>query len=177
MMSIRKIRQSILPNLPYAFLFWLFDKIGESYRVSPGSDILHRMVNAVGNLGAVISRSMLSLAPTDLLVGLIGAAAVCCYVTYKKKHAKKWRKDIEYGSARWGGKDDIEPYQDATPDNNIILTATESLTLNGRPAKPQYARNKNVLIVGGSGSGKTRYFVKPNIMQLHSSYVVTDPKG
>jgi len=175
--NTRKIKQIALPNLPYVFLFWLFAKIGEAYRITPGVDMLRKAMGAAANLGGTLSRPMLSFNPFDLLVGIVGAAAVYGFVMYKKHHRKKWRKDIEYGSARWGNKDDIAPYQDAVPDNNIILTATESLTLNGRPANPKHARNKNVLVVGGSGSGKTRFFVKPNIMQLHSSYVVTDPKG
>jgi len=135
------------------------------------------MMATVSKLNAAMSNPLPSFNPFDLLIGLIGAAVVYGFVQYKKHHRKKWRKDIEYGSARWGNKDDIAPYQDSSPDNNILLTATESLTLNGRPANPKHARNKNVLVVGGSGSGKTRFFVKPNIMQLHSSYVVTDPKG
>jgi type IV secretion system protein VirD4 len=175
--NTRKIKQFILPNLPYAFLFWLFNKVGQAYRLSPGKDILHKAMSAVNSLGAAMQSPLPSFAGFDLLVGLTGAAAVYGYVLYKKKHAKKWRKDIEYGSARWGNADDIAPFQDAVPDNNIILTATEGLTLNGRPANPKHARNKNVLVIGGSGSGKTRFFVKPNIMQMSSSYVCTDPKG
>jgi type IV secretion system protein VirD4 len=120
---------------------------------------------------------MLSFAPFDLLIGLIGAATIYGVVYYKKKNSKKWRKNREYGSARWGNKKDIAPYVDSKPENNIILTATESLMLNGRPKNPKYARNKNVLIVGGSGSGKTRFWLKPNLMNLHSSYCITDPKG
>ena len=176
-MDTRKIKQLILPNLPYVFMFWLFGKIGEAYRIAPGKDILHKAMATVNQLNLTMSHPMPSFNPFDLLVGLVGAASVYGFVLYKKHHRKKWRKDIEYGSARFGNKDDIAPYQDSSPDNNIILTATESLTLNGRPANPKHARNKNVLVVGGSGSGKTRFFVKPNIMQLHSSYVVTDSKG
>ena len=176
-LDTKKIKKLILPNLPYAFLFWLFCKVGEAYRHAPGADIPHKMMATVSKLNAAMSNPLPSFNPFDLLIGLIGAAAVYGFVQYKKHHRKKWRKDIEYGSARWGNKDDIAPYQDSLPDNNILLTATESLTLNGRPANPKHARNKNVLVVGGSGSGKTRFFVKPNIMQLHSSYVVTDPKG
>ena len=176
-LDTKKIKKLVLPNLPYAFLFWLFCKVGEAYRHAPGADIPHKMMATVSKLNAAMSNPLPSFNPFDLLIGLIGAAVVYGFVQYKKHHRKKWRKDIEYGSARWGNKDDIAPYQDSSPDNNILLTATESLTLNGRPANPKHARNKNVLVVGGSGSGKTRFFVKPNIMQLHSSYVVTDPKG
>jgi type IV secretion system protein VirD4 len=176
-MDVKQIRRIVLSNLPYVFLFWLFGKIGEAYRLAPGIDAFHKAMATVGGLNAAMSHPLPALNPFDLLVGLIGAAAVYGFVLYKKHHRKKWRKDIEYGSARWGNKDDIAPYQDSVPDNNILLTATESLTLNGRPVNPKYARNKNVLVVGGSGSGKTRFFVKPNIMQLHSSYVITDPKS
>jgi type IV secretion system protein VirD4 len=177
MIDTVKLKRVILPNLPYVFLFWFFSKVGQAYRLAPGDDVAHRILAAVGGLGEVMSAPLPSLNPFDLLIGLIGSAAVYGFVLYKKHNRKKWRKDIEYGSARWGNKKDIEPYQDSIPDNNILLTATEKLTLNGRPANPKHARNKNVLVVGGSGSGKTRFFVKPNIMQLHSSYVVTDPKG
>ena len=176
-MTTSKIKKLILPNLPYAGIFWFFSKCGEAYRVSTESDTLRKIMDAIANLNTALSRPLPSLNPFDLCVGLIGAAAVFGIVLYKKHHRKKWRKDIEYGSARWGNKKDIAPYVDPKPENNLILTATESLTLNGRPSNPKYARNKNVLIVGGSGSGKTRFFLKPNLMQCHSSYCITDPKG
>lgn len=172
-----KIKQYVLPNLPYLMLFWFFSKCGESYRLSPGSDIVEKFMGAVLNLNTVLARPLPSLDLFDTFVGLIGAAAVFLIVLYKRKNAKKWRKDIEYGSARWGNKKDIEPFLDPKPENNIILTATESLTLGSRPKNPKHARNKNILIVGGSGSGKTRFWLKPNLMQLHSSYCITDPKG
>ena len=177
MISTVKLKQYVLPNLPYAFLFWLFDKAGETVRTAPGRDILQKLIHGAANLNTVFAKPFPSFDPADLCVGLIGAAAIYCAVLFKKKNAKKWRKDMEYGSARWGNKKDIEPFIDADPDNNVILTATESLMLGGRPANPKNARNKNVLIVGGSGSGKTRFWLKPNLMQLHSSYVITDPKG
>jgi type IV secretion system protein VirD4 len=158
-------------------MFWLFDKSGEAYRMSPGRDILQKLLEAVANLNSAFQKPMLSFAPFDLLIGLIGAAVIYGVVYYKKKNSKKWRKDREYGSARWGNHKDIAPYVDPKPENNVILTATESLMLNGRPKNPKYARNKNVLIVGGSGSGKTRFWLKPNLMNLHSSYCITDPKG
>jgi type IV secretion system protein VirD4 len=176
-MNTSKIKKLILPNLPYAALFWFFAKCAESYRLSTAKDVIRKLMDMLTGLGGVMAKPLPSLHPQDLLVGAIGAAAVFLLVWYKKKNAKNWRKDVEYGSARWGKKADIEPYLDPMPDNNILLTATESLTLNGRPKNPKYARNKNILIVGGSGSGKTRFFLKPNLMQLHSSYVVTDPKG
>ena len=177
MITTANIMKYVLPKLPYAFLFWFFSKFGEAYRLAPGDDWLQRLIAGIGTLGDTISYPMLSYVPFDMLVGLFGAVAVYCFVLYKKKNAKKWRKDVEYGSARWGNRKDIEPFVDPKPDRNIILTATESLTLNGRPKNPKHARNKNVLIVGGSGSGKTRFWLKPNLMQLHSSYCITDPKG
>jgi type IV secretion system protein VirD4 len=177
LINTTNIKKYVLPNIPYVFLFWLFDKCGEAYRIAPGYDTLRKLVATTATLNTAISRPMLSFDLFDLLIGLIGAAAIYGTVQYKKHNAKKWRKDVEYGSARWGNKSDIAPYVDPVPDNNIILTATESLMLNGRPKNPKYARNKNTLIVGGSGSGKTRSWLKPNLMQLHSSYCITDPKG
>jgi type IV secretion system protein VirD4 len=172
-----KIRRFVLPNLPYVFLFWLFDKLGEAYRLAPGRDLLHKFIATTATLNSTIARPAPSFDKFDLLIGLIGAAAVYAAVLYKKHNARKWRKDREYGSARWGNKADIEPFVDPKPDNNIILTASENLMLSGRPKNPKHARNKNVLIVGGSGSGKTRFWLKPNLMNLHSSYCITDPKG
>jgi type IV secretion system protein VirD4 len=176
-MTSVNIKKMILPNLPYVFLFWLFDKCGEAYRLSAGGDTLRKLLDVIANLNVTLSQPLPSFEPFDLGIGLASAAAIYGIVYYKKKSAKKWRKDVEYGSARWGDKKDIAPYVDPKPENNIILTATESLTLNGRPKEPKYARNKNVLVVGGSGSGKTRFFVKPQLMQLHGSYICTDPKG
>ena len=176
-MSTDKIRKYVLPYLPYAAMFWFFNKVAESYRLTPGDDVITKAMGSLTGLSAAMSKPLPSFDPMDLLVGLAGAAAIFLLVWNKKRNAKNWRKDVEYGSARWGNKKDIEPYLDPKPDNNILLTATESLTLNGRPKNPKYARNKNILVVGGSGSGKTRFFLKPNLMQMHSSYVVTDPKG
>jgi type IV secretion system protein VirD4 len=177
-----KLKKLIVPSLPYLLVFWFSNKLCEAYRVSQGSNMLKKLTDTVSNLNTILLQPLPSFHLFDFCIGLIGAAAIYMFVYYKKKHAKKWRKDVEYGSARWGGKKDIEPYTDPKPENNIILTATESLTLNSRPKNPKYARNKNVLIVGGSGSGKTRFFVKPNIMQCESrdyptSFVITDPKG
>jgi type IV secretion system protein VirD4 len=163
--------------LPYVFLFWFFDKCGEAVRTAPGRDILQKLIGGAANLNAAFAAPFPSFDLLDVCAGLAGAAAVYCAVLYRKKHAKKWRRDVEYGSARWGNEKDIAPYIDSKPENNVILTATESLTLEGRPKNPKYARNKNVLVVGGSGSGKTRFWLKPNLMQMHSSYVITDPKG
>ncbi len=171
------LKTKLLPNFPYFLMFWFGNKVGEAYRAAPGADALKKVVYSMETLGAVLARPLPSFAPADLLWGAVGAGIIYAVVAYRKKHSKKWRKDVEYGSARWGNSKDIEPYTDPKPDNNIILTATESLTLNGRPKNPKYARNKNILVVGGSGSGKTRFFVKPNICQMHSSYCITDPKG
>ncbi|NLS84253.1 MAG: type IV secretory system conjugative DNA transfer family protein [Ruminococcaceae bacterium] len=141
------------------------------------TDIGSKFYGVMMYFSHAFSSPLPSFHPVDLLVGLCGAAALRLAVYIKSKNRKKYRQGMEYGSARWGTPEDIKPYMDADPENNIILTATEKLTMNGRPKEPKYARNKNVLVIGGSGSGKTRFFVKPNLMQMHSSYVVTDPKG
>jgi len=152
-------------------------KCGEAFRIVPGRDITQKLLATLPSLGLSLGNPRLTMDIIDLSVGAVGTILIAIMLEVKKQNAKNWRKDIEYGSARWGTSEDIEPFVDPAPQNNIILTATESLTLNGRPKNPKHSRNKNVLIVGGSGSGKTRFFVKPNLMQLHSSYVVTDPKG
>jgi type IV secretion system protein VirD4 len=172
----------VLPNLPYLFIFWFFGKLGMVYRLAPGGDIMHRLTGGIGMLGAAMADPMPSFVPADVAAGIAGAAAVCAAVYVKKKNAKKYRRDAEYGSARWGTRADIAPFTDANRENNIILTRTEGLTMNPRPANPKYARNKNMLVIGGSGSGKTRFIIKPNLMQCRSkdypvSFVVTDPKG
>lgn len=171
------IKKYLLPNLPYLLLFWIFDLLGEAYRLAPGTNMIVRIVNVISGLGPLFASPLPSFYPFDLLVGLFGALAIRAGVYIKGRNAKKFRKNTEYGSARWGRPKDIKPYIDPVFRNNIILTQTERLTMSSRPKKPKYARNKNVLVVGGSGSGKTRFFVKPNLMQCHSSYVVTDPKG
>jgi len=176
-MSVGNLKKHLLLNLPYLMLFWFFSKVGEAYRISEDTDIAHRLMQTITNLNHTISNPLPSFNLFDVAVGLVGAALSFCIVLHKKKNAKKWRKDEEYGSARWGTAKDIAPFTDPNPKNNLILTATESLTLGSRPKLPKHARNKNVLVVGGSGSGKTRFFLKPNLMQLHSSYCITDPKG
>lgn len=170
-------KKLILPNIPYVFFVYLFDKVGQAVRLAPGADISAKILNITQGFSAVFENALPSVYPLDLLVGIIGAVIIRLIVYVKGKNAKKYRKGAEYGSARWGNAEDIKPYIDPDFQNNIILTQTERLTMNSRPKQPKYARNKNVVVIGGSGSGKTRFFVKPNLMQLHSSYVLTDPKG
>jgi len=171
------MKKRIMPNIPYLFIFWFANKLGTAYRLADGKDVVNKIAGIAKTLGEAIANIAPSFHPFDLLTGIIGAALIFAFVYFKGKNAKKYRRNVEYGSACWGNEKNIKPYVDPNPDNNIILTATESLTMNSRPSNPKYARNKNVLVIGGSGSGKTRFFCKPNIMQLHSSYVVTDPKG
>lgn len=171
-----KLKKYVLPNLPYLLIFWLADKLAEAYRLTPG-DVGRKIMGVVDGLAGLAASPLPSFHPRDLLAGIIGAAAVWLVVYFKRKNAKKYRKNVEYGSARWGTPKDIAPFVDPKPENNIILTATESLTMNSRPKNPATARNKNCLIIGGSGSGKTRFWLKPNLLQLHSSYAITDPKG
>jgi type IV secretion system protein VirD4 len=175
------LKKYIIPYLPYTLFFWFGNKLGQAYRLAPGNDILKKLAGSMGTLNAVISGPP-SIAAFDLFVGLASAVIIYALVYFKKKKARKYRKDTEYGSARWGSSADIKPFIDLKPENNVILTATESITMNSRPASPKYARNKNIMVIGGSGSGKTRFFVTPNIMQCQSkkypvSFVVTDPKG
>jgi type IV secretion system protein VirD4 len=171
------VKKLLILNLPYVGIWYLVDKVAWLYRMVDATDIGSKLYGVMMYFSHAFSSPFPSLHPVDLLVGLCGAAALRLAVYIKSKNRKKYRQGMEYGSARWGTPEDIKPYMDADPENNIILTATEKLTMNGRPKEPKYARNKNVLVIGGSGSGKTRFFVKPNLMQMHSSYVVTDPKG
>jgi len=172
-----KLKKYLLPNLPYLFFVYLFDKLCQAVRLAPGLDASEKLLH----IGQGFQTAFVSSAPSfhalDICVGILGAVLVRLAVYVKGKNAKKYRKGIEYGSARWGTAADIAPYVDPVPDWNIPLTRTESLTMTSRPKQPKYARNKNILVIGGSGSGKTRFFVKPSIMQMHSSYVITDPKG
>ena len=170
-------KKLIIPNIPYVFFVYLFDKVGQAARLAPGADISEKILNITQGFSEAFSNALPSVHPLDLLIGIVGAVVIRLIVYVKGKNAKKYRKGAEYGSARWGTKEDIKPYIDPDFQNNIILTQTERLTMNSRPKQPKYARNKNVVVIGGSGSGKTRFFVKPNLMQLHSSYVLTDPKG
>lgn len=170
-------KKLILMNLPYVLAGYFCDKIAWLWRVSPGSNASDKMMAAMNGLNDLFSNPLPSFFPKDLLIGIVGGVALRLVVYFKAKNAKKFRQGVEYGSARWGNAKDIEPYVDPVFENNVILTETERLMMSGRPKQPKYARNKNILVIGGSGSGKTRFFVKPNLMQMHSSYVVTDPKG
>ena len=172
-----EIKKLLLLNAPYLIFVYLFDKVGQAVRLSPGLDMSEKLLHLGDGFTAAFASAAPSLAPLDLLIGIAGAALIRLLVYVKGKNAKKYRKGIEYGSARWGTAEDIKPFTDPVFQNNIPLTQTERLTMNSRPKQPKYARNKNILVIGGSGSGKTRFFVKPSLMQMHSSYVVTDPKG
>ena len=172
-----KLKKTFIACIPYLFVALLASKLGLAWRLAEGGNASERAVSLLGTLGIAFSTLTPSLHPFDLLIGALFAAVLRLAVYVKSKNAKRFRKNEEYGSARWGKHEDIEPYIDPVFQNNVILTQTERLTMNSRPKDPKTARNKNVLIVGGSGSGKTRFFIKPNLMQCHSSYVVTDPKG
>ena len=171
------VKKLLILNLPYLFFVWLFMKGGEAYRLTPGTDLSGKLLHIAEGFSLAFSNALPSLNGQNFLIGVAGAVIVRLLVYFKGKNAKKYRKGVEYGSARWGNAKDIEPYIDPEFYNNVLLTQTERLTMNSRPKIPKYARNKNVLVIGGSGSGKTCFFVKPNLMQMHSSYVVTDPKG
>ena len=176
-MSNVNLKKLILPNLPYLLFVYLFDKVSQAAQLAPGVDFSAKVLHIGDGFTAAFSNLTPSFAPVDMLVGIAGAVLLRLIVYFKGKNAKKYRKGMEYGSARWGGAEDIKPYVDPVFENNVLLTQTERLMMSSRPKQPKYARNKNVLVIGGSGSGKTRFFVKPNLMQMHSSYVVTDPKG
>ena len=171
------VKRLLLPNIPYVFIALFATKLGQAARLAPGADISQKALHVMEGFAAAFQSALPSFHPIDLCVGVAAALLIRLAVYVKGKNARKFRKNIEYGSARWGNAEDIKPYVDPTFANNVILTQTERLTMNSRPKDPKTARNKNVLVVGGSGSGKTRFFIKPNLMQLHSSYVVTDPKG
>ena len=171
------IKKLLILNAPYLLFVYLFDKVGHAVRLSPGADLSGKLLSIGSGFSAAFSNALPSFAPMDLLIGIVGAVVIRLAVYVKGKNAKKYRKGMEYGSARWGNAEDIKPYIDPMFENNVLLTQTERLMMSSRPKHPKYARNKNVLVIGGSGSGKTRFFVKPNLMQMHSSYVVTDPKG
>ena len=170
-------KKLLIPNIPYVFIALFATKLGQAARLAPGFDFSSKALHIMDGLTMAFENIMPSFHPINLLVGVAVAAIIRLAVYFKGKNAKKFRKNLEYGSARWGTREDIAPFMDPVFENNIILTQTERLMMSNRPKDPKNARNKNVLVIGGSGSGKTRFFVKPQIMQLHSSYVVTDPKG
>ena len=171
------IKKFLLPNIPYVFIALFATKLGQAWRFAPGMDFSGKALHLMEGFAAAFQSALPSFHPIDLCVGVAAALLISLIVYVKGKNAKKFRKNLEYGSARWGKPEDIAPYVDPKFENNVILTQTERLMMSNRPKDPKTARNKNVLVVGGSGSGKTRFFIKPNLMQLHSSYVVTDPKG
>lgn len=171
------IKKLLLPNLPYVFIALFATKLGQAARLAPGADFSQKALHIMEGFAAAFQSALPSFHPIDLCAGVAAALLIRLIVYVKGKNAKKFRKNLEYGSARWGKPEDIAPYVDPKFENNVILTQTERLMMSNRPKDPKTARNKNVLVVGGSGSGKTRFFIKPNLMQLHSSYVVTDPKG
>lgn len=173
----RKLKKLIIKAVPYVAFSYVGNLIGFAYRTAEGDGFQEKILPFMSNLGVAFARIIPSLHPFDILFGLVLAGVMRLVLYVKSKNRKKFRQGEEYGSAVWGGEKDIEPYMDLScPENNVILTKTESLTM-GKPSAPKFARNKNILVIGGSGSGKTRFFVKPNLMQMHSSYVVTDPKG
>ena len=171
------IKKFLLPNIPYVLIALFATKLGQAWRLAPGMDFSGKALHLMEGFAAAFQSALPSFHPIDLCVGVAAALLIRLIVYVKGKNAKKFRKNLEYGSARWGKPEDIAPYVDPKFENNVILTRTERLMMSNRPKDPKTARNKNVLVVGGSGSGKTRFFIKPNLMQLHSSYVVTDPKG
>lgn len=171
-------KQKVMKVLPFIILGYFFNKVSQAFTSAAGTELGDKIMNGMDGLGAVFANPLPSFNPIDLLIGVVGGVIVKLVIYVKGKNAKKYRKGCEYGSARWGNAEDIKPYMADKFEDNVILTETERLTMDGRPkAGPKYARNKNILVIGGSGSGKTRFYVKPNLLQMHSSYVVTDPKG
>ncbi len=176
-MNNRNLKKWIIPNLPYILFVYFFDKAAQAVRITPGADLSGKLLGIGNGFTSAFASPLPSFSPVDMLIGIAGAILIRLIVYTKGKNEKKYRKGVEYGSARWGNAEDIKPYIDPVFANNVLLTQTERLMMSSRPKQPKYARNKNILVIGGSGSGKTRFFVKPNLMQMHSSYVVTDPKG
>ena len=176
-MRTDKIRKYLIPNIPYLFILWAFLKLGTAYRLAAGNDFAHKLIGLGQTIGPAFADFAPGLAPLDWLVGIVGAVGFRLLIYFKSKNAKKFRRDAEYGSARWGTEKDIKPFVDPKFGNNVILTGTEFLTMNTRPKIPANARNLNCCIIGSSGSGKTRFWLTPQLLQAHSSYVVVDPKG
>ncbi len=171
-------KQKVMKVLPFVILGYAFNKVSQAFTSAAGTELGDKIMNGMDGLGEVFLNPLPSFNPIDILIGIAGGVIIKLAIYIKGKDAKKYRKGCEYGSARWGNAEDIKPYMAEKFEDNVILTETESLTMDGRPkAGPKYARNKNILVIGGSGSGKTRFYVKPNLLQMHSSYVVTDPKG
>ena len=173
-MNVKKI---LLTNIPYLFIALYATKLGEAWRLAEGTDAARKALHYMDGLQAAFQSPFPSFQTADLLVGVLFGFFFWLFAYSKRLNQKKYRKGVEYGSARWGTAQDIKPFMDPKFENNVILTQTERLTMASRVPNPAYARNKNVLVIGGSGSGKTRFYLKPNLMQLHSSYVITDPKG
>ena len=173
----KKTKRLIMLNAPYVLIGLLATNLGEAWRLAIGSNATEKVQALVQTIPQALSNPLPSLHPFDLMIGAVGAGVLRLAVYLKGKNAKKFRTGSEYGSAKWGTSQDIEPFMDPDFKENVILTKTERLMMSGRPSNPKYARNKNVLVVGGSGSGKTRFFLLPNLLQMHSSYVVTDPNG
>ena len=172
-----QLKKYLLPNLPYLFVFWFFSKVGTAYRTAPGSVFAEKLMGMLSTFPKVFENYWPGLGGLDFMVGLLGAAGMYLLVQSKIKKAKKFRRDAEYGTARWGTKEDIKPFADPKFQNNVILTGTEFLTMNTRPKNPANARNLNACVIGSSGSGKTRFWLTPQLLQAHSSYVCVDPKG
>ena len=176
-MKTDKLRKYLIPNIPYVFIGWAFLKLGTAYRLAAGADFLTKVLGIGQTIGPAFADFAPGLNPVDWLVGIVGAVAFRLFIHMKSKKAKKFRRDEEYGSARWGNEKDIKPFVDPKFENNVILTGTEFLTMNTRPKIPANARNLNTCVIGSSGSGKTRFWLTPQLLQAHSSYVVVDPKG
>ena len=176
-MRTDKIRKYLIPNIPYLFILWAFLKLGMAYRLAAGNEFAHKLIGLGQTIGPAFADFAPGRAPLDWLVGIVGAVGFRLLIYFKSKNAKKFRRDAEYGSARWGTEKDIKPFVDPKFENNVILTGTEFLTMNTRPKIPANARNLNCCIIGSSGSGKTRFWLTPQLLQAHSSYVVVDPKG
>ena len=176
-MRTGNLKKYIVPNIPYLFIGWAFLKLGTAYRMAAGADLLSKVMGIVQTIGVAFADFAPGLNPMDWLVGIVGGVAFRLFIHMKSKNAKKFRRDAEYGSARWGHEKDIRPFIDPKFENNVILTATEFLTMNTRPKTPANARNLNCCVIGSSGSGKTRFWLTPQLLQAHSSFVVVDPKG